>query len=401
MFAFKSPPLKIAYLLAVIPVTLFIRLPYWVLISAIPAFRPRKSWNMKRTLIRHAAVAAGNITFDIGLPAPKGNPDKDSANAAATGFVWVDPLPSDLVRGELIYYARRNNVEPARIYGYWVGARDESGKHGQHATKGERVLYYLHGGGHVMGSAHPKSPSAPIVNGFLEKCPRVFERAFGLDYRVASSAPYPAKNPFPTAVIDALAGYRYLVETLGFEPANIIVCGDSSGGHLANNLVRYLISAGLSPLAPPGAVILLSPTMDWADTHRGTPAYTMDAHDNSDFVRTIVLNGYSRASLLGALEPRDLATDSWLSPGSLRLPHTDGLFAHYPPTLVLAGGAEQTVDGMRTFRDRLVHDSGADRVRYLEYPDAFHDWLMFPFHEPERTQALTELNQWLSGIYGL
>ena len=106
---------------------------------------------------------------------------------------------------------------------------------------------------------------------------------------------------------------------------------------------------------------------------------------------------YSTTSLQGTLEERgELETNSWLSPASLKLAHKDGLFTNYPPAFTLAGGAEQTVDMMRTFRDQLVHDSDKDKVRYVEYPDALHDFLMLNWHEPERTQALSELNEWLS-----
>ena len=100
---------------------------------------------MKRTLGRHVVAAASGMYYDIGFPAAQGSPDKDSASPEATGFEWVDPVPSELVTGELSNYAYRNHVQPARVYGYWYGARDESGKHGQRAIKGERVFYYLHG----------------------------------------------------------------------------------------------------------------------------------------------------------------------------------------------------------------------------------------------------------------
>jgi len=395
----KSQPLKSLYLLLAIPIILFIRLPYWVFVSAVPALRPRKTWSMKRTLLLYVIDATNSMTYQTGFGAPPSNPEKDSANSETTGFAWVDAIPENLVTGELGELARRNQVTPARVFGYWYGARDEQGKPGQHAAKGERVLYYIHGGGHVTGSSHPSSMWGAILNGFLEKCAPVGKRAFALEFRLASSAPYKPENPFPTSIIDALSGYRYLVETLGFEPLNIIVSGDSSGGHVANNFVRYLVNAALPNLAAPGALILLSPTMDWANTHLGTPASTMDVNGGTDFVRPVLLNGYSATSMRGSLDVSELETNSWLSPSSLKLESTEGLFTNYPPTAILAGGAEQTVDAMRTFRDRLVHDSGRDKVLYLEYPDAFHDWLMVPAIEPERSQAFSELEKWLEEIY--
>lgn len=241
-----------------------------------------------------------------------------------------------------------------------------------------------------------------MVKGLLEKCPRAFERAFALDYRLSSSAPYPAANPFPASIIDAISGYHYLVETLGFAPSNIVVGGDSAGGHLASNLGRYLIASKLPTLPPPGALLLLSPTMDWANTHLGTPGSTLDAHKSSDFVRPVMLSGYTTRSLLGALDAGEAATNAWLSPASLKLSSADGLFVGYPPTFILAGSAEQTVDAMRTFRDRLVHDSGVEKVRYVEYTDMFHDFLILgTMAEPERSQAYAEIDKWLGEVYSL
>ncbi|KAI0820533.1 alpha/beta-hydrolase [Trametes gibbosa] len=401
-FAFSSPPLKALYLLVTVPVLLFVRLPFWVFTSAVPALRPRRPWSFKRALLSRVLSGATGIMYSIGLPKPEGNPDKDSLNPDATGFVWVDPVPSELIVGEIAEYARRNEVAPVRVYGYWYGTKDESGKHGQRAAKDERVYYHLHGGGHVSGSGHPASNVANTVKGFLEKCPHVFERAFALDYRISSSAPFPAANPFPASIIDAVSGYYYLVETLGFAPSNIIVCGDSAGGHLANNLGRYLVTANLPNLAPPGALILLSPTMDWANTHLGTPGSTLDANKSSDFVRVVLLSGYTPRSLLGNLDAGETATNAWLSPGSLKLPRPDGLFANYPPTFILTGSAEQTLDGMRTFRDRLVHDSGEVKVKYVEYPDMFHNFLMLgKMTEPERSEAYADMDKWLRAIYDL
>ncbi|EKM52329.1 uncharacterized protein PHACADRAFT_260653 [Phanerochaete carnosa HHB-10118-sp] len=401
MFAFRNQPFKTLYLLIFIPVTLFVRLPYWVLISAIPAFRPHKTWSLKRTISLYVIIVANNLPFQIGFRAPPGDPAKDSVSPETTGFAWVDAVPEQLVTGELAELARQNQVKPARIFGYWYGVRDEHGKPGQHAAKGERVLYYIHGGGYVKGSSHPSSMWTNIPKGFVEKCANIAKRSFAVESRLSSSAPFKPENPFPASVIDALSGYRYLVEVLGFETQNIIVSGDSSGGHVASNLVRYLINASLSGLAAPGALFLLSPTMDWANTHLGTAASTMEQNHATDFVREVLLNGYSATSMRGSLDASELETNPWLSPASLKLEQTEGLFANYPPTAIVAGSLEQTVDAMRTFRDRLESDSGRDKVVYFEYPNVFHDWLMVTSLEPERSQAYSDLGKWLNGVYGV
>ena len=65
-------------------------------------------------------------------------------------------------------------------------------------------------------------------------------RIFGLEYRLSSAPPFKAANPFPASLIDAISGYRYLVEDIGFHPSRIVLSGDSAGGGIALNLARYL-----------------------------------------------------------------------------------------------------------------------------------------------------------------
>jgi len=77
-----------------------------------------------------------------------------------------------------------------------------------------------------------------------------------------------------------------------------------------------------------------------------------------------------------------------------------GLFLDFPLTLIVASGAEQTVDGMRVLHDRLVKDNDGDRISWLEYPDAVHDFLCLTWHEPERSQALRhDIREWVERVY--
>ena len=42
-------------------------------------------------------------------------------------------------------------------------------------------------------------------------------RIFTLEYRLSSAKPFKQANPFPASLMDAVAGYRYLVHDLGFD----------------------------------------------------------------------------------------------------------------------------------------------------------------------------------------
>src|SRR5690242_14967078 len=65
----------------------------------------------------------------------------------------------------------------------------------------ERVMLYLHGGGYTMGSCH----SHRLLAAALAQVTGV--RLLVLDYRLAP------EHPFPAAVEDATAAYRWLVTT--------------------------------------------------------------------------------------------------------------------------------------------------------------------------------------------
>lgn len=177
--------------------------------------------------------------------------------------------------------------------------------------------------------------------------------------------------------------------------------GDSAGGHLAVGLARYLRlhTPKETSLSQPGGVILLSPTVDWACTHDNYPNSSMVVNADADAVGIILSSGYTARSLLGAL-PEDHVSREWISPASLKMNDPAGLFSGFPNTIMIAGGAEQTLDPMHTLRDRIVYDTSKDTMTYVEYPDALHDFLAGGegSHEPEGTQALHEIRDWMEKL---
>lgn len=222
-----------------------------------------------------------------------------------------------------------------------------------------------------------------------------------MSFRLSSSAPFPARNPFPAALLDALSGYYYLVDTLRFNPENIVFLGDSCGAHLAVSLTRYLVLFSFPILPPPRALVLLSPVLDLGNTHVGTLRETMSKNFPSDYIGILLQCGYSGRSLRGNLAPLELETNPWLSPTSLTLPRSEGLFRGFPPAFIVSGKMEVPLDNIRTLRDRMERDMGAANIRYVEYADAMHDFTLLRFHEPERTQALVAATRWLKRIFGV
>src|SRR5438477_8713447 len=96
----------------------------------------------------------------------------------------------------------------------------------------DAALLYLHGGGYVIGSLDSHRHLVAEA-GRAAGC-----WALALDYRLAP------EHPFPAAVDDAVAGYRYLL-TRGVKPGRIAIAGDSAGGGLVVAAMVAFREAGL------------------------------------------------------------------------------------------------------------------------------------------------------------
>ncbi|KAJ7589183.1 alpha/beta-hydrolase [Mycena floridula] len=396
MFTFRRQPFKAFYLTYLILTGLLIRFPFWTFKAAIPALRPRRDWSFSRALILPALRAFVTSFFAIGFPISIGqNPEEIAVLPTATevGFIWVEPLKNEQIVGELKELAWKNNVEALKTSGYWFPAPSQP--EAKTATNGEKVILHLHSGGHIMGSAHPKGgPAGPVCSGLLQHTQ--IKRIFACGYRLSSSAPYPAVNPFPAGVLDALAGYNYLIHTMGFSPQNIVISGDSSGGNLANAVVRYTVSNGSAVSLPaPRALLLLSPSVEWGLTH-DSPGSSWQTNRATDYCGAF-FEGYTQRSLLGNLPTEFAFTSPWISPASLRLEPSvvEAYFKGFPTTYLQSGGEEMQLDSMRTFRDRLINAIGKDQVRYYEVEGGTHDLITMEFFEPERTATLQDISLWL------
>jgi len=158
-----------------------------------------------------------------------------------------------LGRGKLPREVQVEEITAGNVPGEWVSAQ---------ATAPERVMLYLHGGAYVMGSCATHRVFAAALSRVTGL------RVLALDYRLAP------ENPFPSALEDAVAGYRWLL-TSGFKSQSIVLAGDSSGGGLALSTLVAVRDAG-DPL--PAAAVLLSP---WTDLAASGASYRTRAKRDS------------------------------------------------------------------------------------------------------------------------
>ena len=143
MFEYRAQPWKTLYIAYTLLSVVFVRLPLWLVISALPWYRPRRSWNVTRTIVTWLLQVTISTIFAIG-PFDRAKPDERTKDVKL-GLVWVEGVPTDFIRGDIASIAEANNVAPARVHGYWYGKRDAAGHPGQSASPGEKVFYYFHG----------------------------------------------------------------------------------------------------------------------------------------------------------------------------------------------------------------------------------------------------------------
>ncbi len=211
--------------------------------------------------------------------------------------------PPQFMRQPVPPYAQINVVNDGGVRGEWVTARD---------VAAQRTIYYLHGGGYVVGS--------PVLyrafNATLAKAAQA--QVFALDYRLAP------EHRFPAAVDDAVAGYRWLLAQ-GARPANTLIGGDSAGGGLTLATLVRLRAEGL-PL--PAAAVLLSPWTDLAVTGNSVQANeATDAMFYADALKAFAPIYLGQASAL----------EAWASPLYADL---KGL----PPLLIFVSKSECLLD---------------------------------------------------------
>ena len=184
------------------------------------------------------------------------------------------------------------------------------------------TVLHLHGGGFCAGSIvsyrRLAADLAIETNG----------RVLIVDYRRGP------EHPFPAAVEDCVAAYRWLVYG-GISPKNIVVSGDSAGGGLVLSLMLSLKERG-DP--QPACGICMSP---WVDLQ--CQSKTMDTKATEDPLGT-------RESLL-------FMADQYLAGADPRNPLASPLYgnlADLPPVLIQVGSREILLDDSRILAKRAA-----------------------------------------------
>jgi len=254
------------------------------------------------------------------------------------------PLPKDVT------YAA---VEANGVAGEWATPESFVASH---------VILYFHGGGYALGSISTHR----LLVGAIAKAAQ--SRVLSLDYRLGP------EHPFPAAVEDAVAGYKFLL-TEGFDPEQIALAGDSAGGGLTAACLLALRDHS-DPL--PAAGVCISPWLDLALT--GKTLETL-----ADLDPLVTQDGLTRmaAAYLGDTDPRT--------------PLASPLFAELhdlPPLLIHVGTAETLLDDSIRFAKRA--ETAGVEVELDVWEEMIHVWHTFCSILPEAREAIERIAEFLS-----
>jgi epsilon-lactone hydrolase len=275
----------------------------------------------------------------------KGKPGPDATlterrRRAAAAMRWV-PNPSPGIR--------RAVVDAGGISAEWVLAP---------TSENDRHLFYLHGGGYVIGSPTLYRHLTWRLAGATRA------RLLAVDYRLAP------EHPFPAAVDDAVQAYEWLLAG-GVNPQRLTVIGDSAGGGLAFAFLLRCRDERRLPL--PAAVVALSPWTDLACT-----GHSLWRNAGADpFLDATGIPPIAECYLAGADPHHPYASPLYGDPTG------------FPPTLIQVGSDEVLRDDASRMAERL-RSAGCD-VTLEVWHRMPHVWHLFASVMPEARRAIARI----------
>jgi monoterpene epsilon-lactone hydrolase len=283
----------------------------------------------------------------------------------------VEPVDTTLpdgrrVKGEWVYGPRTPTSEAARIDSTGGGSpraasmRTGSPREQARSSTSAGAIYYVHGSGYAVCS--PKTHRR--LTSWLSSLTGL--PVFCIDYRLAP------RHRFPTAADDVRAGWDWLVHSCGVSPKQIVIAGDSAGGHLSVDLL-------LQPdINHPAALVLFSPLYD----------ITFALSRTRERIRPDPAARAANALRLVSLY------HTGVDPAHQRLTLNVASGPALPPSLVQAGGAEMLQEDARQLAADIRAAGG--RCELQVWPHQVHVFQALPRMTPEAAKAMAYVARFIA-----
>ncbi len=253
-------------------------------------------------------------------------------------------------------------TEPVRLDGFgaeWVhGPRVPAARNGN-------VILYFHGGGWISCGLNTHRRMVA----WISTAARV--PALSVDYRMIPEV------TLDQEIQDCVAAYRWLLDR-GHRPEQIVVAGDSAGGHLAFSMPLRARDEGL-PM--PAGIVALSPMLDM-------DLATKRAHANADLDPS------------GAMHVLDQLVDyilAGLDPADPKVSPVRADLAGLPPVFISAGSTEVLYCDAEAMAHRLA-EAGVPCTLQV-WDRQVHVFQMFGPLLPESREALRDIGRFARGRF--
>ncbi len=290
------------------------------------------------------------VGVGLGIPTPaKARAD----NAALAGWVGM-PAPSVASVEDL--WLPASGTRPALAIRRFVPKTADQ-------SPPARSLVYFHGGGWVVGT----------LDGYAGLCARLANtlqvQVFCVDYRLSPEVLYPMANQ------DCQAAFAYLGEqaaTLGLSVHQMLVGGDSAGGHLAITLCRWL-KRDPTAILPCGQV-LIYPVAD-----RSLSSASCTQFAEGFYLSRAAMDWYWQQYLPKKRLRLEIDEDD-VSP--IRAKDLAGL----PPTVIVTAGCDILRDEGEGLYKALI--AAGVKTTYQCVPGMLHGFIRFDAFCPESQQTI-------------
>ncbi|MEW9529305.1 alpha/beta hydrolase [Microbispora sp. NPDC049125] len=287
-------------------------------------------------------VRAGAETHDVAGPDARLEAAPDTRRDAA-----VD------ARRDAVPDAHRDAVPDVRPDARPDGCLDEG-----------KVLLYFHGGAYFICSPATHRPITWRLSAALRR------PVFSLDYRQGPI------HSLPESLSDALEAYEGLLG-LGYAPKDIVIAGDSAGGHLT---LATLLALRDRSMPLPAAAVCLSPWTDLSTTRRQVRFWTdpMLPAGRVDWLARRWTDGLD-------------CRDPLVSP-------VYGDFTGLPPLMIVTGSTELLRDEARKVAVNARHDGVP--VTYEEWRRMPHAFALLADVLPEARMLFRHVSRFVGTVEG-